>query len=83
MIDPQILKMRQEIGESDAKRDAGLTIPEDVDRYTDLRYGQFPENLLDVYCPPLSASTAAAGSTVTRNFTPTTACDLPNGASPW
>mgnify|MGYP002514719932 CR=1 FL=1 len=51
MIDPQILKMRQEIGESDAKRDAGLTIPENIERYTDLRYGQFPENLLDVYCP--------------------------------
>ena len=51
MIDPQILKMRQEIGESDAQRDAGLMIPEDVERYIDLRYGQFPENLLDIYCP--------------------------------
>lgn len=35
----------------DMVRDAGLTIPEDVVRHTDLRYGPHPENLLDVYYP--------------------------------
>ena len=35
----------------DKKRDGGLTYPEDVVRRTDLRYGDYPENLLDVYFP--------------------------------
>ena len=43
--------MRLKWATGDAKRDAGLTIPEDVTRFTDLRYGEHPENLLDVYCP--------------------------------
>lgn len=47
----KIKNMRQGMAASDAKRDAGLTIPEDVTRYLDLRYGQYAENLLDVYCP--------------------------------
>lgn len=46
-----IKKMRQEWAAGDAKRDEGLTIPEDVTRFTDLRYGDYAENLLDVYCP--------------------------------
>ena len=47
----EIQKMRQGIAAGDAKRDAGLTIPEDIDRYTDIRYGDYAENVLDVYCP--------------------------------
>ena len=47
----EIYKMREGIAESDAKRDAGLTIPEDLDRYMDLSYGPYAENVLDVYCP--------------------------------
>ena len=43
--------MRLKWAAGDAKRDAGLTIPEDVTRFTDLRYGDYPEHLLDVYCP--------------------------------
>lgn len=47
----QVKQLRQDIAASDAKRDAGLTIPEDVTRYLDLRYGEYDENLLDIYCP--------------------------------
>ena len=47
----EIRNMREGIAESDAKRDAGLNIPEDVTRFVDLRYGEYAENLLDVYCP--------------------------------
>lgn len=47
----EIYKMREGIAESDAKRDAGLTIPKDLDRYLDLSYGPYRENTLDVYCP--------------------------------
>jgi len=35
----------------DEIRDADLTDPEDVVRHTDLRYGDHPENLLDIYYP--------------------------------
>lgn len=35
----------------DAKRDAGLTTPEDVQRFDDLRYGEDERNVLDVYRP--------------------------------
>ena len=47
----EIYKMREGIAESDAKRDAGLTIPEDLTRYLDIAYGPYQENVLDVYCP--------------------------------
>lgn len=47
----EIYKMREGIAESDAKRDAGLTIPADLDRYMDLSYGPYAGNKLDVYCP--------------------------------
>ena len=46
-----VRKMRSEWAAGDAQRDAGLTAPEDVVRFTDLRYGHHPENLLDVYFP--------------------------------
>lgn len=56
-----IQELRIQWAEGDARRDAGLTVPEDIVRHTDLRYGTFPENLLDVYYP---AGTARALPTV-------------------
>ena len=50
-MDEIIRKMRAEWAEGDAKRDAGVVDPEDVIRFTDIPYGDYPENLLDVYCP--------------------------------
>lgn len=45
-------KIRREWKESDARRDAGLTTPEDVVRFDDLQYGADAVwNLLDVYRP--------------------------------
>ena len=46
-----VRQMRSEWAAGDAQRDAGLTAPEDVVRFTDLQYGHHPENLLDVYYP--------------------------------
>ena len=44
--------MRREWKENDAKRDAGLTTPEDIERADNLQYGPDPKwNLLDVYRP--------------------------------
>ena len=43
---------RKNFSESDKKRDAGLTTPDDVVRYDDLSYGNYGSwNLLDVYRP--------------------------------
>jgi acetyl esterase/lipase len=42
---------REGCKKSDDIRDAGLTVPDDIERSTDLRYGPFPENVLDVYVP--------------------------------
>ena len=47
----EILKMREKWAAGDLKRDAGVVDPADVTRFEDLRYGEYPENLLDVYCP--------------------------------
>jgi acetyl esterase/lipase len=45
-------RVRVEWKENDRKRDAGLSTPETVERFDDLRYGKDPErNLLDVYRP--------------------------------
>lgn len=49
-MEDTIVKMRQEWTATDEKRDAGVLDPENVTRYEDLRYGNHPENLLDVYC---------------------------------
>lgn len=46
-----INKMRQELAAGDAKRDAGLTAPEDIVRRTDISYGPEKLNTLDVYYP--------------------------------
>jgi acetyl esterase/lipase len=50
-MEETIKKMRLEWAEGDARRDAGVIDPEGLKRYEDLRYGEHPENLLDVYCP--------------------------------
>ncbi|MGB4661825.1 MAG: alpha/beta hydrolase, partial [Mobilitalea sp.] len=45
-------KLRKEFGEGDAKRDAGLCTPEDIERVNNIQYG--PDsvwNVLDVYRP--------------------------------
>ena len=47
----EILKMREKWAAGDLERDAGVVDPADVIRFEDLRYGEHPENLLDVYCP--------------------------------
>ena len=47
----KIEQMRLQWAQGDAKRDAGLTVPEDLTRYLDLPYGPYEENLLDIYCP--------------------------------
>jgi acetyl esterase/lipase len=39
----------------DAKRDAGLTTPESIQRFDDIRYGDDERNVLDVYRPKASA----------------------------
>ena len=46
-----VQKWRKGCAENDAKRDAGLTTPEDIRRFDDLSYGPYPENVLDVYVP--------------------------------
>ena len=50
-MEETIKKMRLEWAAGDAKRDAGLTIPEGLVRHLDLIYGEHPENKLDVYYP--------------------------------
>ena len=45
-------KIRTLFGEGDAVRDAGLTTPDDVERFDDIAYGDDPDwQLLDVYRP--------------------------------
>lgn len=51
IMEETIQKMRAEWAEGDAKRDAGLTVPEGLTRHLNLRYGDAPENFLDVYYP--------------------------------
>ena len=50
-IEKAIAQIRAKWTAVDLVRDGGLTIPEDVTLCTDLRYGSYPENLLDVYYP--------------------------------
>ena len=46
-----IRKMRAEWAEGDAKRDAGVVDPENIQRHVDIPYGPLPEHMLDVYYP--------------------------------
>ena len=50
-MEETIKKMRLEWAEGDAKRDAGLTVPEGLTRHLDISYGPYTEHLLDVYYP--------------------------------
>ena len=50
-MEETIRQMRLKWTAGDEERDAGVIDPADVTRYEDLRYGECPENLLDVYCP--------------------------------
>lgn len=51
-VPERVIKTRDEWAESDAKRDAGLTEPEDIKAIRDLSYGPYDKwNLLDVYRP--------------------------------
>ena len=43
--------MRRGMKKGDAKRDAGLTIPEDIFRVDNISYGSHKMNVLDVYRP--------------------------------
>lgn len=50
-MEHDVNKIRADIAKGDAIRDAGLTTPENIQRYDDLQYGPDPKwNLLDVYC---------------------------------
>ena len=44
-------KYRKGCKENDDKRDAGLRAPDDVFSYSDIKYGPYEENVLDVYVP--------------------------------
>ena len=50
-MEETIRNMRAEWAEGDAKRDAGVIDPENIQRHTDLVYGPYPENKLDIYYP--------------------------------
>lgn len=47
----EIQKMRRQWAEGDAIRDAGLTVPEGLQRFCDISYGDDPLQVLDVYLP--------------------------------
>ena len=55
-MEETIKKMRLEWADGDAKRDAGLTVPEGLVRHLDISYGPYAENLLDVYYPESTAT---------------------------
>ena len=46
---PGYIKSRRDMAEGDAKRDAGLVPPENIERRLDIQYGPYDDNLLDVY----------------------------------
>ncbi len=46
-----VIEYRKGCKKSDDKRDAGLTAPEDVKAFRDIKYGSDPYNVLDVYVP--------------------------------
>ena len=50
-MEEKIKQMRLEWAKGDAKRDAGLTVPENLTRHLDIPYGDDPANILDVYYP--------------------------------
>lgn len=51
-VPERVTKMRLQWAASDAKRDAGLTEPEDLEKFRNISYGPYDDwNLLDVYVP--------------------------------
>ena len=50
-MEEKIRKMRLEWAAGDARRDAGLTVPEGLVRHLNIPYGPYAENLLDIYYP--------------------------------
>ncbi|MBQ8139116.1 MAG: alpha/beta hydrolase [Lachnospiraceae bacterium] len=51
-VPERVTKMRAAWAASDAKRDAGLTEPEELEKFRDISYGPYDKwNLLDVYVP--------------------------------
>ena len=50
-MEKTVEQIRQKWAEGDEIRDAGVVDPENVIRFTDIPYGEYAENLLDVYCP--------------------------------
>ena len=51
-IELVVAKIREEFGTSDAKRDAGLTTPSDIQRFDNISYGKDPVwQSLDLYRP--------------------------------
>ena len=58
-VPARVLKTRKLWAKNDAKRDAGLTEPDDVVKYSNISYGPYGEaNLLDVYRPAEEAGNA-------------------------
>ena len=78
-IPKEIQENRIAWAKSDAQRDKGLTMPEDVEQFCQIAYAEdgLAAHTLNVYirrmqgtrCRCSSAFTAAAGFTGTRNFT--------------
>ena len=50
-MENKIKQMRLQWAEGDAKRDAGVEYPQGLTMLTDIRYGEYECNLLDVYYP--------------------------------
>ena len=75
-------RVRKEWKIGDAKRDAGLTTPEDIERFDNIAYGSDPVwNLLDVYRPkeqkgklPVIVNIHGGGYTEIRKSTSFTEC---------
>ena len=50
-MDEAIKQIRKKMKDGDDVRDAGVVDPEYLTRFTDIPYGPWEDNLLDVYCP--------------------------------
>lgn len=55
------VEMRKEWAINDAKRDAGYSTPDTIERFDDISYGPYPENVLDVYRRKDQAAVVEAG----------------------
>lgn len=67
----RVLNQRKAWAMSDAKRDKGLTEPEDIKKFRDISYGPYDKwNLLDVYVPADKENNAKikAGKSDAENF---------------